>query len=449
MDIDKLKKILEIPAKFVDITIQESQENQIILRDGIAKDLTSGDAFGIGIRVLDNGWGFASTNSPENIDEITEKARKMAAIGEKIKYDERDPITDNVRVKSKVDPVNVDLEEKREILHRCEEAVREYKEVVSSTLAYIDSKSIFHYLNSEGSDIRSEYTRVGIFTTVYAKKNGKIQVGSERLGATGGLEYLKGAEEKSKKAAEKALRLLDAEEAPSGVFRVVLDPLLTGVFIHEALGHAMEADHVINGESILEGKLGSIIASSLVTVYDDPTIEGSFGFYFYDSEGVRGERKAVLEKGIFKRLLQSRETASKLGDTPTGNARSQNYSHFPIPRMSNTYVEKGDMSFEEMIEDIKYGVYLRGSKGGEVDTVRGVFQFSAEEGFIIRNGKLAEPIRDVALSGETLKILKNIDAVGNDELELHIGFCGKASQSVPVGDGGPHIRTTATVGGTK
>ena len=131
---------------------------------------------------------------------------------------------------------------------------------------------------------------------------------------------------------------------------------------------------------------------------------------------------------------------------PTGNARAQSFNHPPVVRMSNTYLAQRDFGFDEMLEGIKYGVYLKGSKGGEVDTARGVFQFSAEEGFLIENGELGAGVKDVSLSGETLEILKNIDAVGSD-FGTSIGFCGKASQVVPVGDGGPHARTIATVGG--
>jgi TldD protein len=447
MDIDKLQGILDIPARFVDLVVQESSETKIVMRDGIIRDIITGETVGVGIRVLDRGWGFGSTADISEAFKIAEKARRMAKLGKDVEFNVKEPIEDNVYVAPKINPSQADLEEKKEILRKGAEVVSEFKEITSSTFVYADTTTRHRYLSSEGSDISSDYTRVSLFITAFAKRNGKLQVGSERIGGTGGLEYLDEIEESSKQAAEKAVRLLDARAAPSGNFRVVLDPKLTGVFIHEALGHALEADHVIRGESVLEGKLNKRIGSPLVTVYDDPTLEGSFGFYFYDSEGIRGERKIVVDGGILRGYLQSRETAARLGCEATGNARSQSYNYPPIPRMSNTYLASGDMSFEELIEDIDYGIYLKGSKGGEVDTIRGVFQFSAEEGFIIEKGELGCPIRDVALSGETLKILREIDGVGED-FDIHIGFCGKATQLVPVGDGGPHIRTFATVGGS-
>lgn len=448
-DIDELEKVFEIPARFIDITLQNSQVTSILLKDGVAKDISSGEVSGIGIRILNKVWGFATTNTIENLNDMVERAYKISKQGnEKIEFSPSNGIEDRVKVKSKIDPIKVFMDEKITILHEIEEVIKDYDKVVSHSFSYSDSKVKNYYMNSEGSKIKSEYNRVALFTSVFAKKDGRIQVGLERLGATSGLEALERAGDQAKNAAEKAIRLLDAKEAPRGKFKLVLDPTLAGVFIHEALGHGVEADHVIRGESILAEKLNTKIASDMVTVYDDPALKKSFGFYFYDSEGTKGIKKSVIENGVLKGYLHSRETSSQLGQKNTGNARSQSYSHQPIVRMSNTYFGKGDSGFEEMIEDIKEGVYLKGSRGGEVDTARGVFQFSAEEGFMIKNGEVAEPIKDVAMSGETLKILQDIDAIGKD-FSMHIGFCGKEGQFVPVGDGGPHIRTLATVGGTR
>lgn len=448
MDVEKLKKIFDIPARFIDISVQRVESNSIVLKDGIAREASSGEIFGVGVRVLDKTWGFVSSNSLEDIYALAERVYRIARNGEKIEFAGRGFVEDKVKTAPKINPFDVDVEEKKEILHQAERAAQGYKEVVSSSFAYSDSKINSLYLNSEGSSIEAEYTRVALFSSVFVKKNGNVQVGFERLGSVAGLEALQNAADAAKAASERAVRLLDAGEAPSGNFKVILDPKLAGVFIHEALGHAVEADHVIQGESILEGRLGQQIASEAVSVYDDPTIKNSFGSYFYDSEGTRGKKKVIVKNGMLQTYLHSRETSSRLRQENTGNARAQAFNHQPIVRMSNTYLEPKDFEFEEMLDDIRYGVYLKGSKGGEVDTVRGVFQFSAEEGFLIENGEITKPIKDVALSGKTLEILKNIDAVRSD-FGLHIGFCGKASQLVPVSDGGATIRTFATVGGTK
>ena len=442
-----IQKIFELPARFIDVTLQTVDINNILLKDGVAKDIKSGQVQGVGVRVLNRTWGFASTNNIDDFLAIAEKAYRGSKNGRKIKFSAGIAVEDKVLVKPAKDPWEVSFGEKRELLHQAEEELRNYKEVVSSSISYADSKSSILYLNSEGSEIYAEYPRVAFSTYVFAKKDGKIQGASERLGCVGGLEHLEGYLGAADEAAKKAIRLLHAREAPKGDYTVILDPQLNGVFMHEAVGHAVEADHVIQGESILENRLGEKIAFEDVTLYDDPTLKNSFGFYFYDSEGTRAVKKAVIEGGVLKAYLHSRETASTMNQEVTGNARAQSFNYPPVVRMSNTYLAPGDYRFQEMIEDIDFGVYLKGSGGGEVDTARGVFQFNAEEGFLIDGGELTKAVRDVSLSGKTLEILQRINAVGRD-FAVHIGYCGKASQSVRVGSGGPHVRTYATVGGT-
>lgn len=450
MDVDALSRAVDIPAKFVETTAQDVSINHILLEDGDLREISSGRVVGAGIRILEKGWGFASTSSidPLEVNAAAQKAYKAAANNPSdVKIAGVDPVEDDVKIRSKKHPLDVTFEERRDLLFEAEKIIKEYKNIVSYAVFVADSLSNNYYINSEGSQIKTQYSRTAFSVTVYGKKDGKIQVASERIGGVGGFELLEPFPKATKEACEKVLRLLDAQGAPRGRYRVILDPRLAGVFIHEALGHAAEADHVLHGESILEDKLGEKIAPEAVTIYDDPTLKNSYGFYFYDAEGFRAKKKPILERGILKNFLSSRETAAALNLHPTGNARSQGYDYPPLVRMSNTYIEPGDHSFEELIEDIKTGVYLKGSKGGEVDTARGIFQFNAEEGALIENGELTKTLRDVSLSGSTLDILQRIEGVG-DDFALHIGYCGKEAQSVPVGDGGPHIRTRALVGGT-
>jgi TldD protein len=448
-DTDVLQRVFNIPAKFIDVSVQFAEINHVLLEDGVAKEVTSGQLRGAGIRVLSNAWGFASTTELENILSIAEKAYKGSKNGSlNLKLARSEAVRDEVGVKPKRDPADLSFEERREMLHEAEQEIRDCKHVASYSIAMADSKSTLYYLNSEGACIKAEYPRTAFSVVVFGKKNGRLQVASERLGGVGGVEVVENFRSAAREAAEKVQRLLDAEEAPRGYYRVVLDPRLAGVFIHEAVGHAVEADHVLQGESVLEDKLGEKIAPETVTLYDDPTLKGAYGFYFYDSEGVKARKKPVLEKGVLMSFLNSRETAVATAQELTGNARAQSFDYPPMVRMSNTYLEPGDYAFEELLEDIKIGVYLKGSKGGEVDTARGVFQFNAEEGFLIEKGELTRAIKDVSLSGSTLDTLGRIDALGKD-FEMHIGYCNKDMQSVPVGDGGPHVRTRALVGGTK
>ena len=286
-----------------------------------------------------------------------------------------------------------------------------------------------------------------MFINAVAASEEGIQFGHKSIGGSRGFEVIKDhdIDNFGRTAALKAVRLLNAKSPSSGSFPVVLDPELTGVFIHEALGHASEADLILQNDSILKNKLGTQIGSNLVTIIDDASMD-AFGYYPYDAEGVKTSENILVKNGVLSLLLSSRETASKLGINSSGNARSS-VGEQPIVRMSNTYLKPGDQSFEELLEGMKDGIYLKGSRGGQVDTGKGVFQFNAAESFLIKDGEIRDPLRDVSLSGSIMEILNNVDALGSD-FKMGVGFCGKSGQTVPVGDGGPHVRVSkATVGG--
>ena len=450
MDADKLKKILDIKSRFTSIIAEAATTTSIVLKDGKIEKISSGKNYGIGVRMLNKTFAYASANNLKHAYEAAKRAAKFSekSNGEEIELKEKKAIKDKKEVKQKIKIEDASFEDKIKILKTCYDEIKGDKAIVSSSFSYFDSIIEKVYIDSDGSEIEIKEARVAVFANVFAMENNNLQIGSERTGATSGLEALENANELAIKAGEKAKLLLKAKLPPSGEFNVILDPKLTGVFIHEALGHAVEADHVIKGESILENKINVQIASSIVNICDNPCIEKSFGFYFYDDEGVKARETRLIEKGVLKTYLHSRETAAKLNAELTANARAQSYAYEPIVRMSNTYIEPGDHSFEEMLEEIKNGVFLLGSKGGEVDPARGVFQFAAEHGFIVEKGEVKHAIKDVALSGETLEILKNIRAVSRD-FELSIGFCGKEEQSVAVGDGSAHVLTKAIIGGAK
>ena len=263
-----------------------------------------------------------------------------------------------------------------------------------------------------------------------------------RTGGEGGLELIEATDlgNMGRTCRESAIRLLSAERAPSGKMTLVADRDLTGVYIHEALGHPCEADLVAAGDSCLEGKLGEKIGSDIVTVIDDPMIRGGYGAYPIDDEGVDTRTKSLIENGVLTDYLNHRETAHKFDLIPNGAARAQDGLHHPLVRMSNTMIMGGNhRDLDELIEDIDHGVFACGSRGGQVDTGRGSFQFAAQEAWLIENGELTNPLKDVSVSGMTLQILKQVDGLTRDAALAAPGFCGKG-QTVPVGDGGPLMR---------
>jgi len=282
-----------------------------------------------------------------------------------------------------------------------------------------------------------------------AQEGEKITSVSERIGSPGGFEIFERLkpEETAKEVAEKAVNLLKAKPAPTGRFTVVMDPKLAGVFAHEAVGHACEGDDVADGESILQGRIGEKIGSEQVTLYDDSTYPNGCGSAKYDMEGVPTKKRLLIEHGVLKDFILNKEAAAELNLAPNGGARAQSFAFRPIVRMSNTYIASGNYTFEELLKDVKNGIYLKGTRGGQVDPAKGTFQFNAEEAFQIDHGKITTPLLDVSLSGLTLETLNNIDAVAKD-FGMHVGYCGKEDQLIPAGDGSPHIRVrNAVVGG--
>jgi TldD protein len=238
--------------------------------------------------------------------------------------------------------------------------------------------------------------------------------------------------------AKHVVKLLDAKLPPSGKFKVLLDSKNTGLFAHEAVGHACEADFVLQEGTILQGKLGEQIGSEHVTIVDDPSAF-QWGSYKYDDEGVKASATKLIEDGVLKNYMQTRETSEKLDMDVTGNARAQNYNHLPLPRMSNTFFESGKYTFEELLKELKDGYYLvRSGGGGEVAVIEGTFTFSCGRVYEVKNGELGKLLKGVTFSGKILDVLRNVLGVEKKKPKFSFGYCGKNGQRVPVGDGGSH-----------
>ncbi len=446
-------------ADYCDIRISRASGTSLELKDEQVQKAIFGESEGAGIRVLYGGaWGFYSTHELEEVslmkalETAFKLAKSISSIGErKAGMADVPTVSDTAIWAPKKDPRNIDMGDKHELLRDVVSAAREKEGIKTVSAGYADKTVYQRFLNSDGSDVRTEVTRTYIRSSVVAKDGDRISSLVVSAGGTGGFEVFdqtgQNPIENAREGAESAIRLLHAGKSPSGKMPVISDPDLTGVFAHEALGHATEADLVLAGDSCLEGKIGEYVGSEVVTIIDDPTRANVYGSFPYDDEGVKARKKVLVEKGVLKTYLLSRETAYKLGMEPNGSARAESIAYRPLVRMSNTFIDNGDHSFEELVEDIKLGIYAKGSRGGQVDTGKGTFQFSAQEAFLIENGEITKPLKDVSFGGRTLEILKSIDAVGNDFRFGHPGSCGKG-QWVPVSDGGPHIRIKeANVGG--
>ncbi|MBI5158902.1 TldD/PmbA family protein [Candidatus Micrarchaeota archaeon] len=398
-------------------------------------------SFGLGVRVLKNGsWGFASTNSEakQSIRKTVQTALKLASLSRgnaKLSEENAVKATTHTPVKIALESESLDLKVKRALDLR---ELLKGEKIIDQSVRYADSSSEKVFLNSQGARVSQSISRVSCYSSAVAKENGNTSTGFERIAGVGGLELLKGAEEKAEKARKKAIDLLNAKPAKSGSYTIIIDGEMSGVLAHEAVGHACEADAVLAGDSILEGKIGAQVAAESVSIFDDASIGGANGSFFFDDEGVEGKKKFLVKNGVLAGFLHSRETAAKFGVSSTGSCRAMGYSNAPIVRMSNTFFEKGDCSEDDLF-DLRKGVYLKGMKGGCVQTKNGTYVFTAEEAWEIENGEKKTRLRDVMLSGEILETLKNVEAVGKD-FETSPGTCGKQGQGVPVSDGGPHLK---------
>ncbi|MGB9928443.1 MAG: TldD/PmbA family protein [Methanosarcina sp.] len=437
--------------EFYDCRVLEGSSTSITLDNGKIEEISRNFTQGAGIRALCGGsWGFTAVEGEIDLKKGIEAASKLAfsmnANTPKEKVELVPAISPKVRnlPEIKIDPRNVSIEEKVELLKDIE-ANAKVAGVHSTKVMYLESEFKLKYRSSDGIEAAYELLNVGFAVSAVASENNIYQAGREsRFGYGYELFEKENILELATRAGNTAVELLKAKTPKGGEMPVILDQELAGVFAHEAVGHASEADLVLEGDSILENKIGEKIASPLVTIIDDPTLH-EFGYYPFDAEGSQARKTEIIKDGIFNSYLHSRETAAKLGGTP-GNCRAQGFS-MPVVRMSNTFIENGDARFEEMLEEIGDGMYLIGSRGGQVNTGEGIFQFNAEKGYLIKNGELTDLIRDVSLSGKTLEILNHVTSVGND-LKMSSGRCGKAGQLIPVSDGAPHIAISkALVGG--
>jgi TldD protein len=344
----------------------------------------------------------------------------------------------------KEDPRDVDIEEKSALLSGIEKAAM-LPSVVNRRANYIEKIESVYFADSSGNEYSYEMCRSGFNVMAVASRNGNVQMGYEREHSIHGFN-LRHQQGFGKQAADIAVALLDAGAAHGGKMRAVLDPELAGVFAHEAVGHASEGDLVQEGNSVLKGKTGQKIGNENLTIIDDPGIP-EFGFDPVDAEGVAVVRTEIIKKGIINAYLHNRETLSSVGNGVAGHARAMP-GEPPLVRMSNTFIEAGDATEDEIFEECRNGIFLKGSRGGQVDPGRGIFQFNAEYGYLIENGERTKMVKDVSLSGEILTTLHGIALCGNKRT-MSPGYCGKGGQSVPVSDGAPHILLfDAVVGGS-
>jgi TldD protein len=322
-------------------------------------------------------------------------------------------------------------------------------QIIDTMFHYRDTFSRILFANSEGALVEEERPMITVHMVAIARDGDNVQTASESRSGQNGFDFVQGLEDLAQAAAQRAVDLLSAETIVGGQYPVVLNQRLAGVFIHEAFGHLSESDFVYENPKAQEMMvLGRRFGKDILTAFDDGSLPGLRGTHKYDDEGTPTGRTDLIKNGILVGRLHSRETAAKMGEKPTGNARATGYRYAPIVRMTNTAIERGETSFADMIKGIKLGVYACDMYGGQ--TALENFSFSSAYAYMIRDGQIAEMVKDVILAGNLFTTLMNIDAVGSDfEWSQSGGSCGKGQGGLPVTFGAPSIRIQDVVIGGK
>ncbi|HEX76944.1 MAG TPA: TldD/PmbA family protein [Dehalococcoidia bacterium] len=437
-------------ADYAEIRLEESQSTRIVYRGQELEDISHALSFGGNVRALvRGGWGFICFDGLDELPSKMELATAQARLvgKESTRFVPVEPVVAETAPWLKRDPDAVALAEKKRLLDEYNEVIWGTPNIQTSGISYSQARRKVILANSEGSYIEQSRTDVTLRITAVARKDGQVQQATLSLGSLGDYEAISGLHGQVEELARRAVALLNAPQLKGGEYTVVLDPVLAGIFAHEAFGHLSESDFVYENQRLKELMvLGRRFGGQHLNIVDDPTLPGLRGSYEYDDEGTPARKSYLIREGVLVGRLHSRETAAKLGEAPTGHARALDYRHPPLVRMSNTFIEPGQLPFSELIADIKEGVYAKNWYGGT--TSMEMFTFSAGEAYMIRHGQIAELLKPVVLTGNVFTTLANIDAIGND-LEMNQGGgCGKGDQvPLPVSSGSPHIRIRRCVVG--
>ncbi|MFC1873502.1 TldD/PmbA family protein [Chloroflexota bacterium] len=439
-------------ADYIEARLETSQTSHITYRGRDLESIGRYSAVGGNVRAMvKGGWGFVSFNSLDELPSRVELAVKQARIigKEESNLAPVEPVVDQVSVELARNPVSIPLAEKKQVLDEYNDIIWATPGIQTSVVGYGDGHKRVIFANSLGSYIEQERRDVTLRLAAVATDGGDVQQVGLSLGSSGDFSRIQGIHEEVRQMAQRAVALLSAPQVKGGEYTVVLDSVLAGVFVHEAFGHLSESDFVYENDCMREIMvLGKKFGCSELNIVDSAAVPGLRGSYKYDDEGVLATRTYLVREGKLVGRLHSRETAAKMEEKPTGNARAINYRYPPIVRMTNTYIEPGVASFEDIISDIKEGIYARNWYGGT--TSMEMFTFSAGEAYMIRDGKIAEMLRPVVLTGNVFTTLNNIDAIGNDLNMNQGGGCGKGGQMpLPVSNGSPHIRIRRCLVGGK
>lgn len=450
---DTLNAALTTGGDFAEVYVEDRTNNGIVMIGGKVESTMTGRDYGVGIRIF-KGFNsvYAYTNKSDR-DSLISTAKKAAAAieGKQGTTALSLNMTQNENINViHIDPNTIEKTRKVQLMRRAYDTAFNYDDLITQvTVSYMDYNQDIMVANSEGLWKEDKRVRTRLAISSVASKNGEMQSGFFGPGASKGYEFYENldVDKYAKEASRIAVTMVNAKYSPSGKMPVIIDNGFGGVIFHEACGHGLEATSVAKGLSVFSGKVGQQIASPLVTAIDDGTIPNEWGSFNIDDEGTPSHRNVLIENGILKGYMIDKLNARRMNMDITGSGRRQSYRYAPTSRMSNTFIDNGKSSPEEIIANTEKGIYAKYMGGGSVNPSTGEFNFAVMEGYIVENGKIKDPVRGATLIGKGTDILNKIDMVGNNMTHGQ-GMCGSVSGSIPTNVGQPMIRVSEiTVGG--
>ena len=449
-----LQVCLTTGGDFAEVFEEHTYKSNIRMLNGIVEDMNSGIVRGVGLRIyhgLESVYAYTNDLTKDNLMNMAkqlsaavhQETRVECKPLKEVQYENQHPVL--------ISPKTFDVEKKIAIMKRANDAAKAYDKVIEKVITnMLDVEQDVVIANSEGRYIRDKRVRTRLSVNCIASSDGVMETGSCSPGASKGMEFYDEIDVAGvgKEAARIAVTMLHADDCPSGTMPVIIENGFGGVIFHEACGHALEATCVSKDQSVFCGKLGQKVASECVTAIDDGTIPNAWGSSNIDDEGEFMQRKVLIEKGILKSYLVDHIHGKRMGMASTGSSRRESYKYEAVSRMTNTFIDNGEDSFEDMLEGISFGLYAKSLGGGSVDPSTGDFNFAVNEGYLIKNGKIDKPVKGATLIGNGAEVLMRIDKVGNN-LKCAQGMCGASSGSIPTDVGQPAIRVSSMIVGGK
>lgn len=444
-------------ADFAEVFAEQTLTTALSLDEGRIRSANMSSVAGVGIRVIKGtqvGYAYSDDLDDAALLRAAQTAARIAGEsgGEAPPVSvSRRPAPEHYRID--VSPSDVDVKRKVDLLLRGDEAARTFDPRVQQvTGSWVDQSKSILVANTDGHFAEDLQDMCRMHFAVVAGDGNDRRTGAYGGGGRvpfGHFEVFS-PDRVAREAARQAVAMLGAIDAPAGPQTVVLAPGWSGVLLHEAVGHGLEADFIRKKTSLFTGKIGERVASDLVTVIDDGTVSNARGSLNVDDEGNPGQRKVLIENGILRGYLYDRLNGQLMGQPSSGSGRRESFRHAPLPRMTNTFLAPGEHSPEEILQSVKKGLYCAQFGGGQVDISNGNFVFEVSEAYVIEDGKLTRPVKGAMLIGVGPVALQKVSMVGNDPAhDPGMGTCGKNGQSVPVGVGLPTLRMDdITVGGT-